>query len=149
MSQSIQLDTTENTEPRSSSCDRLTDGLQLLLGVVMLFSGGSKLAGAEGQVHSFEQWGYPQWFRVFTGGLETSAGLELLAGRNRPRLGSAGGSSVIIAMGGALYTHLIRMRDEPSEAGPAAVLLTIAAIVTRRQLGNRRADTPATTEAER
>ncbi|MFC6961492.1 hypothetical protein ACFQJ8_05920 [Halocatena marina] len=54
--------TQRDDERRSSSTStlgRVLDGLQGL-GVVMLLSGGSKLAGTDQHVQSFEQWGSPR-----------------------------------------------------------------------------------------
>lgn len=134
-----QTGTTDGTDPRDSDLRATPSGnaftgLRTLLGLVMLLSGGSKLLGVDRQVRDFERWGYPQWFRVTTGATETLGGLGLLAGSVRPTFGVVGGGLTVGTMLGALYTHFVRVRDPPSEAAPAALLLSLAALVTGRQL---------------
>jgi uncharacterized membrane protein YphA (DoxX/SURF4 family) len=110
------------------------DTLRTGLGLVMVASGVTKLVGEEGQVQNFERWGYPQWFRVTTGGTETLGGLGLLAGSYSPPLTALGGGLVASTMTGAVYTHLLRVDDPASEAAKPGALLAIAALVTGREL---------------
>lgn len=113
---------------------RTLSALQTVLGLVMVASGVTKLVGREGQVRNFERWGYPQWFRVTTGGTETLGGLGLLVGLCSPQLTTLGGSLVVGAMAGAVYTHLLRVDDPASEAAKPGALLAVAALVTGRGL---------------
>ncbi len=104
--------------------ERLLDTVGLLLGGILLLSGGSKLAGVDRQIQRFEQWGYPQWFRLITGIVETIGGLGLLAGRVRPLFGVLGGGLTVGTMLGAVYTELVRAPDSSSNPGrPAALLI--------------------------
>lgn len=97
------------------------------LGVVIAVEGLRKVAGAH--VEDFERYGYPQWFRVVTGGLETAGGLGLLAGvAVDPALSVAGGTLVAAVLGGAVATH-VRVRDPPTAMGPALALLSVALLV--------------------
>lgn len=110
-------------------------GVQGLLGVGMLGAGGTKLAGAESQVETFERLGYPQWFRLVTGGLEVIAALALLASFVvGPLLAFVGSLLVGVVLLGALGSHL-RVGDEPGEMAPAAVLLVLAALVAWNHVG--------------
>jgi uncharacterized membrane protein YphA (DoxX/SURF4 family) len=110
-------------------------GVQGLLGVAVVAAGGTKLAGVDSQVEVFEHLGYPQWFRVITGGLEVAAGIALLAGFVvAPRLALAGSLLAVIVLVGALGSH-VRAGDSPGEMVPAAVLLVLAALVTWGHVG--------------
>jgi uncharacterized membrane protein YphA (DoxX/SURF4 family) len=100
-----------------------------LLGVVFTLSGASKLAGADEQVSEFERFGYPQWFRVLTGGLEVSGGTLLLLALLSPALAVLGGFTAAVVMAGAVATHLL-VRDPPGDALPAAILGVAATAVT-------------------
>jgi uncharacterized membrane protein YphA (DoxX/SURF4 family) len=110
-------------------------GVQGLLGVGMLGAGGTKLAGAESQVETFEHLGYPQWFRLVTGGLEVTAALALLVSFVvTPLLAIAGSVIVGVVLLGALGSH-VKVGDEPREMVPAAVLLVLAAAVVWHHAG--------------
>ncbi len=110
-----------------------------LTGQVAVVSGGTdgigkatatKLAGAESQVEVFEHLGYPQWFRLLTGGLELLAGAGLLVSLVlQPRLALGGSVLAIVVLIGALGSH-VRAGDSPGEMIPAAVLLVLALVVT-------------------
>lgn len=52
---------------------------------------------------AFEEWGYPVWFRIFIGVLETLGGLIILI----PRTRAYGGIILGVVMIGALVTRLI------------------------------------------
>lgn len=105
-------------------------GLQGLLGVAMVAAGGAKLAGQESQVEDFDRFGYPQWFRILTGGLEVTAAVGLLtAVILTDAFALAGGLVVTAVLAGAIATH-VRIGDPPSKAAPAAVLLTLALVVS-------------------
>ena len=55
--------------------------LTILLGVLFLFAGGTKLIGTQMHVEHFALWGYPSWFRLFVGAWEVGCGLLLLIPR--------------------------------------------------------------------
>jgi uncharacterized membrane protein YphA (DoxX/SURF4 family) len=130
-------------QTQTTGTGRFVGGVQALLGVVMLLSGGSKLAGAETHVQHFEQWDYPQWFRGVTGLTEVGGAIGLLLGRRRSVLGVLGGTLITGTMMGAIYTHVVRVGESPSEARRPAALLTGALLVLGthlRQLGDGHAD---------
>jgi len=99
---------------------------QTLLGLATVVAGGAKVAGAESQVEDFERFGYPQWFRLATGGVEVVAGVALVASLAlTPLLAFVGSFLVAATMVGALLTHA-RVGDDVGEMLPAAVLLALA-----------------------
>jgi uncharacterized membrane protein YphA (DoxX/SURF4 family) len=110
-------------------------GVQGVLGLAELAAGGTKLAGADSQVEVFEQLGYPQWFRLVTGGLELLAGVGLLVGLvGQPRLALGGSVLAVVVLIGALGSH-VRAGDSAGEMVPAAVLLVLALVVTWNLVG--------------
>jgi putative oxidoreductase len=95
------------------------------LAFVFLVAGVPKLAGAEAHIRHFVVWGYPDWFRLVVGAIETASALSLLI----PRLAFYGAIGIMVIMAGATYTHVIRV---PAEAGRAPLtlgLLAAAAVV--------------------
>jgi putative oxidoreductase len=99
--------------------------LSALLAFIFLIAGVPKLAGAEGHVRHFVTWGYPDWFRLVVGAVETvSAGLLLV-----PRLAFYGALGIVAIMAGATYTHLVRVPEEAGRAPLTLGLLTAAAVV--------------------
>jgi uncharacterized membrane protein YphA (DoxX/SURF4 family) len=54
-------------------------------------------------VGAFERWGYPMWFMVFIGVMETLGGVAILIPKTRPY----GAFTLAIVMAGALITRLI------------------------------------------
>lgn len=103
--------------------------VQVLLGLVGLAAGGSKVASRDAQVEAFERYGYSQRVRVVTGAVETVAGTALL-------VASIVGSGVALAgaalfggvMVGAVSTH-VRIDDPVAEWAVPAVLLLLTVLV--------------------
>ena len=85
-------------------------GLRILLSIAFLGAGGSKLAGVEMMVMTFDQIGWGQGFRYLTGAIEV-IGVVLLWLPRRQVIGAAvlGGTMV-----GAVLTHWFIL-------GPSAV----------------------------
>lgn len=108
--------------------------LSFVLAALFLFSGGSKLAGAEQHVQGFAHWGYPAWFRVVVGVVEVVAAVLLLI----PRLAFVGAGALILIMAGATYTHLFRATGEGAMAAMAFVLLVFLLIVAAARWRNER-----------
>jgi putative oxidoreductase len=96
--------------------------LQVLAAAVFLMAGGTKLAGAEMQVATFEKIGLGQWFRSFTGGLEVICAILLLA----PRTAAIAAAALAATMLGAIATHLFIIGGSQV---PAIVLLLITAAI--------------------
>lgn len=106
----------------------LTIVLQVILGLVFLGAGGSKLAGAQQMVEMFEHFKYPRWFMYFTGVVEVTGALGVLAGIFVPVLALLGGLLLAATMTGALITH-VRVKDPVSMMVPPAILLVLAIAV--------------------
>ncbi|GAA0242282.1 hypothetical protein GCM10009000_067410 [Halobacterium noricense] len=105
--------------------------VQGLLGLIMLGSGGVKFLRTDFHTTQFNQFRYPQWFLVVTGGVEVIGGLGLLVGLVfAPILGVFGGLLIAVTMIGAILTHLVRVDDPPSASVPAAIFLVAGLVVT-------------------
>ncbi|MGW7244096.1 DoxX family protein [Streptomyces sp. NPDC054804] len=103
--------------------------LQVILAVVFVMAGGSKLAGAKAMVDLFQEVGVGQWLRYVTGSLEVAGAILLLV----PRLSALGGLALTGVMAGGFLTCVFVIDQSPA---PTAVLLVLAAVVTwnRREL---------------
>lgn len=106
----------------------LTIILQVILGLVFLGAGSSKLAGTQQMVGMFEHFKYPRWFMYFTGAVEVTGALGVLAGLFVPMLALLGGLLLAATMIGAIFTH-IRVKDPVSMMAPPAILLVLAIVV--------------------
>lgn len=81
----------------------------------------------------FDRFGYPSWFRVATGLLETAGAAGMLAGLRTPRLIRPSGALLGGVMTGALWTHLVRTGDPPQRALPPLALLAFSAWVAAKR----------------
>lgn len=96
--------------------------LQLLLAVVFLIAGTTKLAGAQMHVETFEKLGVGQWFRYFTGSVEVIAAILIIV----PRTVVVGAALLAVTMIAAIDTHVFLIGGSPV---PALVLLALSALV--------------------
>ncbi|MFB6187320.1 MAG: DoxX family protein [Halobacteriaceae archaeon] len=104
-------------------------GLQGLLGMFMLGSGGTKLVGIDMQVENFDHFGYPQWFRILIGGIEVLGALYLMvAFITVPTFALAGSFLITIILLGAILTH-IRVGDTIKEIALPTILLGVTITV--------------------
>jgi putative oxidoreductase len=99
--------------------------LSAMLAFVFLAAGIPKLLGVEAHIQHFARWGYPDWFRVVVGVVETASAVLLLI----PRLAFVGAAGIVTIMAGATYTHVIRVPEEAGRAPLTLVLLALAAVV--------------------
>lgn len=76
--------------------------LWIILGVIFLAAGGSKIINPDHHVENFAHWGYPIWFMYLTGGIEVVAGIALWI----PLVRLYGVLLLSITMIGASITHL-------------------------------------------
>jgi uncharacterized membrane protein YphA (DoxX/SURF4 family) len=76
--------------------------LSSLIAAMFLFSGFTKLMGAEMHVLNFERWGYPAWFMYVVGLIEVSGAVFVLV----PRLASYAALLLSVIMLGAIVTHV-------------------------------------------
>ena len=102
--------------------------LQGFLALAFFAAGAAKLAGVQKMRDEFARWGYPGWFRPFTGAYEVLAAVLLVVGFWEPLGAAAGAAMLVVAMGGAVLTH-VRAGDPPQASVPAAVLGAMAAVV--------------------
>jgi putative oxidoreductase len=98
---------------------RALSAVAVVLGVAMIGSGLSKLAGESHQVTSFALWGLPPWFRALVGTFEIVGALLLIVRATRP-IGSLVLSTIMV---GAVWLHLAH--GELAHLVPAGVLLTL------------------------
>lgn len=90
----------------------------ILLALLFLLAGVTKLAGFAMPAEQFVAWGYPPWFQYVIGGLETLAGVGFLARRTR----FAASAVVVVIMAGAIYT-VLREETAARAAVPSVALL--------------------------
>jgi putative oxidoreductase len=110
--------------------------VQGLLGLIMMGAGSAKIIGIDLAKKDFERYGYPEWFRYVTGGIEVIGGLGLLVGLVvAPILAVLGGLLIIATMTGAILTHLFRV-DDPlwRLVGPAIYLIAGLIVTSSRVL---------------
>ena len=93
-----------------------------LLAALFLMAGVSKLLGAEAHVEHFAHWGYPDWFRIVVGAVETISAVLLIV----PKTVVLGAAGIATIMLGATYTHLFRVDDEAPRALFTMTLLVLA-----------------------
>lgn len=105
--------------------------LQVLLAVAFLGAGGLKLAGVEMQVANFHRYGYPQWFRVVTGGVEVIGAAGMIAGLFADPIAVAAAAWLGVTMVGAAYTD-IRRSPPATVAAPVVLLLLCVAVAALR-----------------
>lgn len=109
---------------------------QGLLGAAFLGAGGQKLAGTDQMVEEFDRYGYPQWFRTFTGVVEITGAAGVLAGLFRPALTAPAALLLAATMAGALATH-IRLGDPAKNLAPPSALLAMSVAVLAGRYARR------------
>lgn len=83
--------------------------LQILLGLGFLIFGFSKFNSPQ-MVEGFKHFGYPGWFRIFTGVVEVVAAILLFIGIWNTTFAAWGGLLIVVTMIGAILTH-IKIKD--------------------------------------
>ncbi len=105
---------------------RAVGGIAVLLGILMIVGGVTKLAGAPQQVAAFAVWGLPPWFRALVGTFEVIGGTLVIAPATAP-LGSAILATIMV---GALWAHAAA--GQWAHLVPVSVLLALLALVFHR-----------------
>ncbi|MBI1930713.1 DoxX family protein [Candidatus Poribacteria bacterium] len=101
----------------------VTLSVSVLLALVFLGSGGSKLAGVRMHIENFARWGYPNWFMYVTGLVEVAGAALVLV----PATRFYGAALLVCTMLGAIVTHL--KAGELAMLPPPFVLLVLAGLV--------------------
>src|SRR5579862_7528025 len=101
----------------------ITAGLPIILGVVMIGTGGANFAGPSLALENFALWGYPPGFHRVAGSLGVVIGLLLMI----PVTSHVGAIGSAIFMLVAVAT-LIRSRDWGHMPGAAVLTASLAAI---------------------
>jgi uncharacterized membrane protein YphA (DoxX/SURF4 family) len=100
--------------------------LAVVLGVMMIYGGVSKLARESRQVAMFAQAGLPSWFLALVGTFEVIGGILLAAPPSTP----AGSLILSTIMVGALWTHAAQ--GEWIHLVPVSVLLALLLLIFQR-----------------
>lgn len=83
--------------------------LQALLGLGFLMFGYAKFTSPD-MAEGFKHFGYPSWFRIFTGVVEIIAAILLIIGIWNTTFAAWGSFLVVATMIGAILTH-IKIKD--------------------------------------
>ena len=113
------------TAARFSRGDALLWTLRILLAAIFLFEGIDKFSDRRLWVRIFEEIGFGQWFRYFTGVVEVSGALLLLI----PKATLVAAGLLICTMIGALLVQVLLIGVGPQTGVVVILLLTLGAIV--------------------
>ncbi|MBT2738330.1 DoxX family protein [Bacillus sp. ISL-7] len=108
--------------------------LQVILGLGFLMFGFMKF-GSQQMVEGFKHYGYPGWFRVFTGLVELVSAALVIAGIWNETLAAWGGLFIVATMIGAIFTH-IKMKDTVKNMMMPIILLILGLIVLMINFGS-------------
>jgi len=101
--------------------------LQVILGLGFLMFGYMKL-GSKQMVEGFKNYGYPGWFRVFTGLVELISAVLVFVGIWNHTMAAWGGLLIVVTMIGAILTH-IKIKDSIKNMMMPIILLVLGLIV--------------------
>lgn len=100
--------------------------LQGILGLGFIIFGFMKFS--KQMVEAFNHYGYPGWFRVFTGVAELVSAALVIAGIWNEALAAWGGLLISATMLGAIFTH-IKVKDTVKQMIMPFLLLILGLIV--------------------
>ncbi|MGM7719190.1 DoxX family protein [Metabacillus sp. Hm71] len=103
--------------------------LQLVLMVFIGLGGVIKIIKPTFQIEHWSLYQYPMWFMTVTGIMEIMASLALILGYWNRYYALIGCSIIIVLMLGAIYTHIIRVRQALAMAIPSTLCLLLAIII--------------------
>ncbi|MBI3665106.1 MAG: DoxX family protein [Acidobacteria bacterium] len=98
--------------------------LSVVLALMFLGAGGSKLAGMQMHLEHFAHWGYPSWFVYVIGTVEVGGAVLLLI----PAVRFYGAALLTCNMVGATFTH-IKAGEWTRLPLPVAVLVALAVVL--------------------
>ncbi|HTG71556.1 MAG TPA: DoxX family protein [Candidatus Udaeobacter sp.] len=101
--------------------------LQVILGLGFLMFGLMKF-GSKQMVEGFKHYGYPGWFRVFTGIVEVISAILVIAGIWNKTLAAWGGLFIVATMIGAIFTH-IKIKDTVQQMMMPIILFILGLVV--------------------
>jgi len=101
--------------------------LQVILGLGFLMFGLMKF-GSKQMVEGFKHYGYPGWFRVFTGIVEVISAILVIAGIWNKTLAAWGGLFIVVTMIGAIFTH-IKIKDTVQQMMMPIILFILGLVV--------------------
>ncbi|BBI33807.1 DoxX family protein [Cohnella abietis] len=107
--------------------DVLSIIFQVILGLGFLLFGLAKF-GSKKLVEEFKHYGYPSWFRVFTGLLELVSAVLVIAGIWNKTLAAWGALLIAVTMLGAIFTH-VKMKEPSNKQLMPFILLVIAVVI--------------------
>lgn len=125
----------DSTSSRSRRGEALIWTLRILLAVLFLYQGVDKFSERRLWLRIFEEIGFGQWFRYFTGVVEVSGGLLLLI----PKATFLAVGLLICTMIGALIVHVLVIGVGPQTVFVCILLLMLCIIgATRANWARRR-----------
>lgn len=108
--------------------------LQAVLGLGFLMFGFMKF-GSKQMVEGFKNYGYPGWFRVFTGIVELISAALVIAGIWNETLAAWGGLFIAATMIGAISTH-IKIKDTIKEMMMPIILFILGLVILLINFGS-------------
>jgi len=101
--------------------------LQIILGLGFLNFGFSKFKSPQ-MVEGFKYFGYPDWFRLFTGTIEIVAAIIILIGIWYSSFAALGAFLIVATMIGAIFTHM-KIKDTLKGFMMPVILLILGSTV--------------------
>jgi putative oxidoreductase len=108
--------------------------LQVILGLGFLMFGFMKFVSKQ-MVEGFKHYGYPGWFRVFTGIVELISSALVIAGIWNETLTALGGGFIVATMIGAIFTH-IKIKDTVKAMMMPIILLILGLVILLINFGS-------------
>lgn len=117
-----------STSPRSRRGEALVWTIRILLAVLFLYQGVDKFSERRLWLRIFDEIGFGQWFRYFTGVVEVSGALLLLI----PRATFVAVGLLACTMIGALLVHVLVIGVGPQTVFVCILLLMLCIIGAKR-----------------
>jgi len=99
----------------------------------------NKWSDTGGWAIAFRHWGYPVWFRMLIGCMETAGALLLLW----PRMAIIGAALIITVMLGAMGTHIVKDHGRHLTSEILPLTLATIVLVVRIRRARSRGQTPS------